>query len=126
MATQINDSYATDGSGNPITIDVQTGYAQNYVSSVTLNGNPVIVNPPADANGNYAGNFRIPLGSNAALSGMLLEVTTEVAINMAPPASSILITLTGGVAARAYTLNDPGAGKNPGDTLQYYASIALT
>lgn len=125
MATQIFDSYNTNGS-NLITLTAQTGHGQGYVSAVLLEGVALIVRPPADADGNYRGNFTLDLSPYAPLQNKLLLVTSDATIFMAPPLTSIILTLSGGAAPQSYVMDDAGTGLAVGDVVDsYYASITL-
>ncbi len=123
MATNLFDSYTTDGSANQIILTVHVGNGQLGATSVMIGTTPVVFIPPAGADGLYRGNFTIPLGTNTFLVGKTLQLETDVAILMAPTESSVRLLLTGGVADRQYDLNNPAAGVAIGDEIDYTAVI---
>jgi len=123
MATNLFDSYQTDGSANQVHLSLSVGFAQLGSTAVTIGTIALIVTPPADANGNYKGDFTIPLGTNAALAGQTLQIETDVDILMAPAESSVQIQLTGGSADQEYDLDNPAAGVSVGDEIDFTAVI---
>jgi len=125
MSTKLFDAYQTDGSNNPVSLRVSIGNAQTGVSSVTIDGNPVAIIPPAGADGNYRGDFNIILGANAALAGRTMEINTNVQLVMAPTASSVGIELTGGAGPHVYSLQS-AAGAAAGSVVNYFSSISFT
>ena len=124
MATKIYDSYSTDGSVNPISLNVKIGYAQLGSTSVSIDYDQLVIAPLADQNGNYRGDFTIILGTNENLKGKNLSIVTNVSILKSPTASSVSITLSGGVGSHAYSLKS-GATAAVGDIINYLASITL-
>jgi hypothetical protein len=124
MPTTIFDTYATNGSAAEITLSVQIGFAQLGSTSVLIDNDQVIV-PPADHNGNYRGNFSIPIGTNASLANSLLQTITNVAILMLPGQSSVILTLTGGTAPQSYVMDNPAAGVAVGDVINFSANISF-
>jgi len=113
MSTKLFDAYQTDGSNNPVSLRVSIGNAQTGVSSVTIDGNPVAIIPPAGA------------GANAALAGRTMEINTNVQLVMAPTASSVGIELTGGAGPHVYSLQS-AAGAAAGSVVNYFSSISFT
>ena len=124
MSTKLSDTYQTDGSNNQISLSVKIGYAQIGVSSVTIDGNQLSITPPADINGNYRGDFIIPLGTNSTLKGKILVINSNVQLVQVPTASSIGIDLTGGTGPHAYSLQS-AAGAAAGSVVNYYSSVAF-
>lgn len=126
MPTTIFDTYATNESATEITLSVQIGFAQLGSTSVLIDTDQIIV-PPADANGNYRGNFSIPIGTNASLGSVngLLQMTTNVDILMLPGQSSVTLTLTGGAAPQTFVMNNPAAGVAVGDVINFSANITF-
>ena len=123
MATTIYGTYQTDGSANPISLNVEVGFAQLGATSVTIDGVPK-VESGADSNGIYRENFNINLGPNSALKGKLLEVTSKVNILKLPANSSLTINIAG-TAPQGYGMDNPSTGVGVGDVIEYYASITF-
>ncbi len=124
MSTKLFDSYKTDGSANVVSLRVKIGNAQLGVSSVTIDGNPLIVTPPADAYGNYRGDFTITLDTNTGINGKTLVINSNIQLVKTPTASSINIELSGGAGPHAYSLTS-AAGAAAGSVVNYYASISF-
>lgn len=123
MPTSIFDTYQTDGSANQIFLNIQIGFAQLGSTAVSVDGVPIVITPPADAAGNYRNDFTIPLDTNAALAGRVLQIISNVNIIQPPGNSSVAINLSGGTAPQQYLLDSTGAAV--GDVVNYFASITF-
>jgi hypothetical protein len=125
MATNLNDSYTVDGTGNQITLKVTVGQGQTGSISVSVDGNPVI-KAGADVNGNYTDECEFTIGTNQALNGSVLTIpisVTRIQDNIAK--TSVSISLSGGPQPSNYAdLTANAAAK--GNVINYMATIDLS